>query len=214
MPLRYSYPLRWPPHYTRAQRWEKSINQTFKMGMSLQEALTFLNEEVDALKPQNATLYTDYENLGNPRLMRSSGYETGVALSIKIDGMAYDFACDRWVQLEQNIYALHLALRSLRNLPQWGVGTLAQAFGGFGLVQNHIPPSTSYDTINNGSAEPTSIAASPILEEWRLTLGLGPTATLDDAQAVYRRRAKSLASDEEALMKLNLAMDAANKALR
>src|SRR5690606_15917082 len=110
-------------------------------------------------------------------------------------------ACDRWVGVEQNIYALHLALRNLRNIVLWGVGNVENVFGGYAAaVQPH-------------ASAPAAGAKAPALESWRLTLGLGPTATLEDAQAVYRRRAKSSADNEDELMKLNLAMDEASKAL-
>src|SRR5690606_20014849 len=110
--------------------------------------------------------------------------DNGACLHLTLNGQQYRLACDRWSPVEQNIYALHLALRNLRNIVQWGVGNIEIAFCGFNpMIQKSV-----------GAGGATQNAASgSTLEDWRLTLGLGPTATLDDAQAVYRRRAKSVA---------------------
>lgn len=193
--LRYSHPLIWPQHIAPTPKWERSINNAFKPGLTLQEALMFLQEEVDALQVQDATLVTDYEHIDNVRLQRKIGNEAGALLKIKLNHVLYEFACDKWVQVEQNLYALHLTLRNLRSVIGWGVGTLPQVLSGFAhgaTITAHTP-----------QAE----------EDWRRALGLGVTATLDDAHAVYRRRAKLVAENQEELTRLNLAMDQASKAL-
>lgn len=199
--LKFSYPLLWPNGYPRTEKWAKSVNQSFKIGLTMQEALTFLYDELKELGANKAMLYTDYENIEHPRNIRRIGSDNGAALRVEIQGHIYQLACDRWVAVEQNIYALHLALRNLRSIVLWGVGNIENVFGGY--------------TAGNG-AQP-SVACSDVapvaMEEWRQILGLGPTATLDDAQAVYRRRAKNFANNQEELMKLNLAMDEATKAL-
>lgn len=196
--LKFSHPLQWPNNYPRTQKWEKSVNQSFKIGLTVQEALTFLYDELQELGAKKATLFTDYENIEQPRAMRRIGNDNGVALHVEINDRMYRLACDRWVPVEQNIYAIHLALRNLRNIVLWGVGNVENAFGGYAV--NAVP-------VHGNPAQ------AEALEDWRATLGLGPTATLDDAQAVYRRRAKACANDQGELMRLNLAMDAATKAL-
>lgn len=199
--LKFAHPLHWPNGFPRTQKWEKSINSSFKQGLTVQEALTFLYDELNELGAQKATLHTDYENIEQPRSMRRVGQDNGAAVNLEINERIYRLACDRWVGVEQNIYALHLALRNLRSIVLWGVGNVENAFGGYA---SHVP------SVAEVSSAPSSAAA---LEEWRLTLGLGPTATLEDAQAVYRRRAKSCADNQDELIKLNLAMDEASKAL-
>lgn len=201
MQFKASHPLHWPNNYPRTPQWDKGTNSSFKAGMPMNEAMNFLKEELQAINPQTATLLTDYENLETPRLMRKVGNDQGVALKLRIDNKQYELACDRWLQLEHNIYALHLALRSLRGIVEWGVGSYAQVLGGYAV----------------GGATPMMAAGGEgggmQMEEWRLTLGLGPSATLEDASAVYRRRAKIVAGDQEELTKLNLAMDEASRVL-
>lgn len=199
--LKFSHPLHWPNGFPRTEKWEKSVNPSFKIGLSMQEALTFLYDELNELGATKAVLCTDYENIEQPRSIRRIGSDNGAALRIELNDRMYQMACDRWVAIEQNIYALHLALRNLRNIVLWGVGNVENVFGGYAVgTAGH-----------SGTAQRSD---SPVLmEEWRKMLGLGPTATLDDAQAVYRRRAKNFANNQEELMKLNLAMDEATKAL-
>lgn len=208
--LKFSHPLQWPNGYPRTEMWAKSINSGFKNGMSMQEALTFLYEELQQAGAGKAVLYTDYENIEKPSSIRRIGSDNGATIQFELNGHQYRLACDRWAPIEQNIYALHLALRNLRMIVEWGVGNPENVFGGYSSVVQNTLHATGAGASINGAASASGGAA---IDEWRLTLGLGPTATLDDAQAVYRRRAKSLADKPEELMKLNLAMDAANKAL-
>lgn len=207
--LKFTHPLQWPQGYPRTQQWEKSVNKTFKNGMPIKEALTFLYDELQELGVAKATLYTDYENIEKPNSIRRIGSDNGATLHMELNGHQYRLACDRWAPIEQNIYALHLALRNLRSIVLWGVGNVENVFGGYcAAAQNAIHASS-----HAAGQGQTSGGNDSGMEDWRLLLGLGPTATLDDAQAVYRRRAKSLADKPDELMRLNLAMDEATKAL-
>lgn len=199
--LAFSHPLKWPNGFPRTEKWEKSVNQSFKIGLTVQEALTFLFDELGELNVKKATLCTDYENIEKPRSIRRIGSDNGAAVSFEINGQIYRMACDRWVGIEQNIYALHLALRNLRSVVLWGVGNVEDVFGGY------MPKA------QQASQQSSGATSTQNADDWRSMLGLGSTATLDDAQAVYRRRAKNFANNPDELMKLNLAMDEATKAL-
>lgn len=199
--IKYSHPLQWPQDYPSVPKLEKSINRSFRVGLTIAEALNFLIEELEAIgNVQEANIFTDYESIDNPRQMKRVGSESGAVIAIKIDGQVYRLACDRWVLVEQNLYALHLALRNVRSIVEWGVGDIRYALGGY-HSQAYIFTAAK------------SSGSKVELEDWRLHLGLGHTATLEDAHAVYRRRAKSAANDQEELIKLNLAMDMASKEL-
>ncbi len=204
MAFKTSHPLRWPAHLSRSQSFERGVNTGFNSNMSLADAVQFLQEEVEALGAESALLLTDYENLMSERLIRKAGSDTGAVLKLTIDRQDYDLACDRWLSLEHNIYALHLALRSWRNMAtNWGIADYARLLAGF----------THNGTAHVGGNQAVANSGDAQAEEWRSLLGLGPTATVEDAQAVYRRRAKIAADNPEELMRLNLAMDAARKAL-
>lgn len=193
----FSYPLQWPANHPKTSFAEKRINPQFRMGMAAEEAIELVKDELQALSVSDATFYSDFQDLRKPNANQRLGNDNGVCVQFRLKGKLYRIACDKWALVEQNIYALHLALRHLRNVAEWGVGTVEHALGGF----------------FQGFSAAAAASSSGTNEEWRLELGLGPTATIEDAHAVYRRRAKLLANDEEGLMRLNLAMDAASKAI-
>jgi hypothetical protein len=64
-----------------------------------------------------------------------------------------------------------------------------------------------------GAQEKNSVDQA-LLPEWMQLLGLGLTATLQDANAVYRARAKGVQHDEEALIALNSAIEQARHHLK
>lgn len=192
-----SYPLQWPANHPRTPIAHKSLCPQFPMGISAASAIELVKDELQAMGVSEAIFYSNFEDLSKPNTNQRLGNDNGIALQFRLKGKLYRLACDRWALVEQNIYALHLSLRHLRHVADWGVGTLEHAFGGF------------FQGFSNTAVN----ANSGGHEEWRLELGLGPTATIEDAHAVYRRRAKLFANDEDALMRLNLAMDAANRAI-
>lgn len=196
----YRSPLHWPNTKDATKPSLRGHNNGFPPGMKLREAITYLEEEVSALAPQAATLYTNMEHLANDRLRKKLSNEPGATLELKIGGKNYFIACDKWALLEHNLYALHLSIRSIRNMEKWGVASVEQAIYGFAALKLRQEVEEAHDS-------------GLEIEEWMAELGLGPTATLEDAQAVYRRRAKSLANDEDALIQLNNAMDEARKHL-
>ncbi|MBM3617766.1 MAG: hypothetical protein FJX23_04395 [Alphaproteobacteria bacterium] len=199
--LKFAHPIQWPSDQQLTQKYEKSINRSFSAGMTTAEAIGFLQEEVNALGGvKEAVLLTDFEDIDKPARTRRVGHDNAAVVRLKLANGTYRLACDRWVSVEQNIYALHLGLRNIRSNVGYGVGDLAKALGGYGTAAA------------SGAAAPGG-ASGKSLEEWRLVLGLGHTATIDDAHAVYRRRAKAAANDQDELVRLNLAMDEAAKEL-
>lgn len=200
--LKFAHPVQWPSDQQLTPKYEKSINRSFSAGMSVAEAIGFLQEEVKALGDvKEAVLYTDFEDIDKPARTRRVGHDNAAIIRLKMASGSYRLACDRWATTEQNIYALHLGIRNIRSNVGFGVGDLAKALGGYAV---------SVSTVAGAGA---AVASGKPLEEWRLLLGLGHTATLDDAHAVYRRRAKSAANDQDELVRLNLAMDQASKEL-
>lgn len=199
--LKFAHPIQWPSDQQLTQKYEKSINRSFSAGMSTAEAIGFLQEEVNALGGvKEAVLFTDFEDIDKPSRTRRVGHDNAAVVRLKVGNGTYRLACDRWVSVEQNIYALHLGLRNIRSNVGFGVGDIAKALGGYGII-------AASGAASSGNPSGKS------LEEWRLVLGLGHTATLDDAHAVYRRRAKTAANDQDELVRLNLAMDEATKEL-
>ena len=200
IPLAYESPLKWPDSRPVTPRTGQRADHQFSQALTLDESLNFLLEELKEIPAQKLTLSTDMSDISSERLRKRAGVRSGACLYMKWGGKQYALACDRWQKLEHNIYTLHLTLRQLRNVERWGVAPLAVLLHGMELG-SIIQPGLEQST------------ASPSAAEWMTALGLGPTATLEDATAIYHRRAKTLSANETALTQLNLIMEEARKAL-
>ena len=193
--LHYESPLAWPEGLGITARANQKNDHGFVADLALEKALGFLAEETADARFESATLFLDIEQPLVERLRRKVGNRSGACLKLKCHGQPYALACDRWQQVEHNIYALHLALRQMRNIERWGVGSLPALLHGFGA--NVV--------FSSAEAAPSHLPLQP----WMEALGLGATATLDDAIAVYHRRAKAAQRNSDELMHLNLWMEEA-----
>jgi len=182
-------------------RAQQRSDSGFSPYLQLAEVLGFLEEELTALGARTAVLFTDVENIAVERLRRKQGARTGTSLVFRREAGSYHFACDTWLALEHNIYALHLALRNLRGVAKWGVGRMDQLLLGFAAGAKAAEAMENTPSRNGA------------MEEWMQELGLGPTATLEDATAVYHRRARQLVNDTQGMARLNAVMDEARKKL-
>jgi hypothetical protein len=172
-------------------RGSQRSDHGFPPSLTLGESIGYLEQEISELHA-SGTLSLDVEQPLIERLRKKVGSRTGACLQLKHHGRNYALACDRWLAPEHNIYALHLALRQWRNMERWGIGNMPVLLEGF------APDHATAVTGRTGA-----------LQSWMEAMGLGPTATLDDAVAVYHRRAKQTSHDSEALTRLNLMMDEA-----
>jgi hypothetical protein len=200
--LKYDYPLTLPSGWVSASMNARGINPAFPRSTSIAEALRYLEDETRHLPTAHATLYSNYQHVANERLRKKIGNDGGATLRFRCYDREHTLACDHWQTVEQNIYALHLALRALRNFEEWGVSTFEYALSLF---------SGNLTTKETASPAPGGEISLPA---WMLALGIGPGAALEDANAVYRRRAKEISGDEEALLALNQAIEEARRHLR
>jgi len=191
--LYFKSPLSWPESIPVTAKMQQRSDNGFSADMSLTDAINFLKEEIEATGINHAVLYLDVEQPQVERLRKKVGSRTGACLHLKYRDKGYIITCDRWQKMEHNIYAMHLAVRQWLNMQRWGIGWLSMLMAGFEIE-------AGYD-INDAPTEGLDIA------ECLKSFGLGSTATLDDATAIYHRRAKTLAHDNEKLVKLNLQMD-------
>lgn len=188
--IKYQAPLKWPETVPATPLLKQRVDNGFSASMSISDAISFLDQELSSLGISQATLYTDIEQINVERLRKKLGSRTGACLYVKHLGGEYVFACDRWQKLEHNIYALQLAFRSWGSIEKWGIGSIAALMAGFEIER-------SYSQVQQEEK------VADCLREF----GLGSTATIDDATAIYHRRAKSMANDEASLLRLNQMMD-------
>jgi hypothetical protein len=190
--LQFESPLQWPQGMPITARTALRSDHGFPESLAIEEAIHYLEEEVAGLATQRAALSLDIENPLSPRLRKKTGNRQGVSLHFKWQGKAYVLACDRWLNTEHNIYALHLAIRQWRNIERYGISpmqTLLMAF--------------EVDRMPEMDIGASDHSLAPCLEAF----GLAATATLEDAIAVYHRRAKAIAHDNDALTRLNTQME-------
>lgn len=188
--LLFGAPLNWPTAVAITPRAQQRKDNGFA-AMTLPECLANLEQELTDFQCK-ATLYLDIEQPLVDRLRKKVGSRTGAALNIRMHGSEYIITCDRWLQMEHNIYSIYLTLRQWLNMERWGIGTLPQLLHGFNSA-----------VLREQSAVPMGTDIPECMEE----MGLGATSTLDDAIAVYHRRAKSLAQDTQSLARLNILME-------
>lgn len=201
--LQFDSPLKWPAHILQTDRLKRGVNSQFKMGMGEQEAVTFLQDEVNRTPEiYSAKLTCNALHINSPMPTQYISKHPGASLVLRLENQAFTLCCDKWQTLAHNIYALHLAVRQFRQIAEWGVGSLPVLLQGF---------SESFGA-TAAAASPSSFGSSGGMAGWQQVLGLGANATLEDANAVYRTRAKAIAeSDPEALQALNLAIQEARK---
>ncbi len=194
--IRYEYPLKLPKNWTSTPPGQRNFNSNFPRTLTLLEAIRFFEDEINRLNADGAICYSNYQNLSNERLRKKIGNDSGISLMLKTTKGSFFIACDKWSLPEQNIYALHLTLRAIINIDEWGVMNVRQTLHAF-------PAEGSLLLQEQISKQP----------EWMTLLGVGPSATLDDAHALYRHKVKQCGNNEEELMRLNLAMDEAKRIL-
>ena len=194
-PLHFKTPIKWPSYIQCTPSQEQSYNHDYKSDLTMEEALGFLEEEIKEIKANSATLYSDVDNIQTGGLRRNLTGKPAVSLEINIKGTEYFLVCDRWRLLQHNIYALHLIIRHYRMMERFGVAPLERLMQGF---------------TRQAAYQKSGLVAA---KDWRILLPLAADATLDDAHAVYRARAKKIAQDPEKLLELNMAFDEAKKEL-
>lgn len=186
-------PLHWPAGKPRSRN--RSTPQ-FGTGFSqrrgeftIGDALSSLQAELDRLGAQQVVLSSnlDLRLDGLPRSGQANPADSGVALYFKLRGKDTVLACDWWVKVQDNIFALAKHIEALRGMDRWGVGTLEQAFAGY--------------------------QALPAPEQWWETLGVGMQASRAEIEAAYRAKARAAHPDaggsDAAMARLNAARDAA-----
>lgn len=197
--IAYSCPLKIPKGHALMFMRQRRYDNGFPQSLTLDSALQYLEDELNALPDVHVSVYSNYDRINSPRTRAKREDDSAVCIEIKKGTRSYYLLSDHWYLIEHNLYALHLTIRAIRNMVKWGTATYEQALAGFDAA--FVPGEAGKKAVPNDDALP----------EWMDVLGLGAHATLEDANAVYRSRAKEVANNEEALTRLNAAIDAARR---
>lgn len=184
-----AYPLQWPfgwkrtpPHSRQRAKFAKvdtdALGYKAIKELTVSQALDRLFRELELLHASSCVASTNIETRldGTPRSDRRAPDDPGVAVYFKLHGHDRVLACDKWDRVADNIAAIAAHIDAIRRQDRYGVGTIDQAFAGYSALP---PPASS------------SRPARP----WHEVLGVRPNATLKEAEAEYRRRAKAAHPD-------------------
>jgi len=129
---------------------------------------------------------------GLPRSGQGEPRDPGAAVYFTLKGKPRCLACDRWTRVADNIAAIAAHIEAIRAVDRYGVGTMDQAFAGYAQLQS-----------------------GP--DCWWLVLNIPEAATLEQAEAAYRKMARTHHPDaggtQDGMARLNQAMQAARAAL-
>lgn len=206
------YPLAWPMNWKRTlpgERRRASFRRTSTTTVMLggqaterseSKALTIANAidrlagEIQRLGAMNELLSTNVpvSLKGLPYSAPTEPRDPGVALYFDLNKKPLCFACDRWDRVADNIAAIAQHIDALRRIDRYGVGRVEQAFAGYA-------------------------ALPPTAEDWRIVLGVGEYATVDQVNAAFLEKARSAHPDvggsHDEMAKLTAARDLALKVL-
>lgn len=178
-----AYPLAWPPGRPRTAAPESSRFRVTKAA-----ALAAVRYEVDRLGGSELVISTNVPVRadGEPIAGRRPITDTGAAVYFTLRKAPMCFACDRWIDLSDNLRAIAKTIDALRGIERWGSGQMvAQAFTGF--------------------------TALPAPEQWWQVLKIKSTAAREDIESAFRVLAftnhPDRGGDEHTMARINRARD-------
>jgi len=167
-----AFPLHWPTGWPRAKSRQSAAFQT-----SLGTARDHLMNELRLMGARYIVLSSNMElrRDGLPYANQRQPIDPGVAVYFQWRGKQMTFACDRWRKVEDNVRAIGKTVEALRGVERWGASDMMErAFSAFEALP---PPS-----------------GEVLVTCWDI-LGI-PPGTKADADAAYRRRAKTAHPDQ------------------
>lgn len=188
-----AYPLYWPEGWKRTTYRQRS---KFKTGFGAARNLLFA--ELARMGATKIILSTSIplRNDGLPRAnMAPDKGDTGVAVYFTRKGKQMTFACDKFNQTCDNIYAIAKTIEAMRGIERWGASDMMErAFSGFKALNAE----------NEG-------------ESWWTVIGCTANSTRAEIEAAYRMRLRDVHPDRpggshDAMVKLNIARDQALQA--
>lgn len=125
-----AYPLAWPMGWGRTSRRSRSRYSDRSVAMARIE----LTDELRLMGARDVVISSNLQlrNDGLPRSGQRQPLDPGVAVYFKRKGADGCFACDTWLSVEDNLWAIVLTIRALRQIDRAGASDmLDRAFTGF-----------------------------------------------------------------------------------
>ena len=181
-------PLTWPENWPRtnpgSRTWSRFGDRTVNV------AFQFLLDEIYRLGSDLVIISTNIprSQKGGPISNYKQPNDPGVAAYFKWNNRPVTLACDKWLKVEENMWAIAKHIEALRGQERWGVGTLEQAFRGYMALPG----------VGQTSGE-----------NWWMTLGVPINATEDRIKSAFRLLAKKhhpdIGGDRELWERINRA---------
>lgn len=142
-----NFPLYWPtnqPRTTTRKRAAFSTRGTRNyMGAwtparkhSIAESAKELEAEIKRMGGKDMIISSNLKVKSNGMPYSNKGRldDPGVAVYFKWNKRDLVFACDKWIEIEDNLWAIVKHIEALRGQERWGVGSLDQAFAGYAAL--------------------------------------------------------------------------------
>lgn len=174
-----NYPLFWPKNQPRSDKRRQGRFSTRGrrdyMGSwtpsrkhSIAESARELDAEIRRMGGRGMIISSNLKVKGNGLPYSNQGRidDPGVAVYFEWKKRDLVFACDSWLAVEDNLWAIVKHIEALRGQERWGVGSLDQAFAGYAALPD------------------------PGKRKWWEVFGLHPESLHPDIVAKYRELAK------------------------
>lgn len=196
-----AYPLQWPAGRPRTKdpqpsrfgkRGYDSNGQWGANSLTTGRARDALISELTALGAEGIVISTNMP-IRNDGMFYASAKEpgdSGVAVYFQLRGRPMVFACDQWLTVKENAWAIAKTIEALRGIERWGSGDmLERAFTGFAQITGAVAKS------------------------WREILGVSSDSTFAEVRKKYLELVRANHPDsggsEAAMAEINTAYDQA-----
>jgi len=169
-----NYPLSWPVNQERTQpnnrerarfgtRGGTNYDGNYVAGRkhTISESARELEQEIRRMDGSDMIISSNLKVKSNglPYSNQRTPEDPGVAAYFKWHKRDLVFACDKWLSIEDNLWAIVKHIEALRGQERWGVGTLDQAFAGYAALPDpdtkqwwevlHVAPTANNGEIRN-----------------------------------------------------------------
>lgn len=167
-----NYPLSWPVFQPRTKPQDRE-RARFGTRSSIGYAGNYVSGRKHTISESARELEQEIRRMGGSDMIISSNLrvkanglpysgqrtpdDPGVAVYFKWHKKDLAFACDKWLSIEDNLWAIVKHIEALRGQERWGVGTLDQAFAGYTALPDpdalqwfqvlHVSPNASNEEI-------------------------------------------------------------------
>jgi len=179
-----NFPLAWPAKQTRTEpskRKRAAFMTHNRRGYvygadrkhSIAESARELELQIKRMSGSDMIISSNLKIKSNglPYSGQRNPDDSGVAVYFNWQERDLVFACDKWLDVEDNLWAIVKHIEALRGQERWGVGSLDQAFMGYMALPD------------------------PDARQWWETLGVDHTANNEEIKRAYRALARQYHPD-------------------